>query len=253
MTGWVNSFVIVEKKVPADSNTEDHSTQKLQICLDPRDLNEALEWEPYYTRSIEEILGKFHGITWFTIADFNKGYWMDGGATPRVQETDYNGIGYWKVPVDKASNEFQHCTGCVPVKTWHSFPQCARSHWNSRWHDHFWKNWSRTWWKSLNFLEVCRKNNLTLNPDKMQFRLPKVSFFGHSWSDKADPKKIEVVKRIEIPQDVEAMRSFLGLINYLSHFEQSKASLTKWPTERNLQTESGIPAYTTLWDCLSML
>ena len=43
----------------------------------------------------------------------------------------------------------------------------------------------------LNFLEVCRKNNLTLNPDKMQFRLPKFSFFGHMWSDKglsADPK-----------------------------------------------------------------
>ena len=28
MTEWVNSFVIVEKKVPADSNTEDHSSQK---------------------------------------------------------------------------------------------------------------------------------------------------------------------------------------------------------------------------------
>ena len=32
----------------------------------------------------------------------------------------------------------------------------------------------------LNFLEVCQRNNLTLNPDKMQFRLPKVSFFGHT-------------------------------------------------------------------------
>ena len=44
VTKWVNSFVIVEKKVPIDSNTEDHSSQKkLWICLDPRDLNEALE------------------------------------------------------------------------------------------------------------------------------------------------------------------------------------------------------------------
>ena len=31
---------------------------------------------PYYTHSIEEIMGKFHGMTKFTIADFNKGYWM---------------------------------------------------------------------------------------------------------------------------------------------------------------------------------
>ena len=61
VTEWVNSFAIVEKKVPADSNTEDYYTQKkLWICLDPRDLNEALEREPYYTRSIEEIPGKFH-------------------------------------------------------------------------------------------------------------------------------------------------------------------------------------------------
>ena len=49
--------------------------KKLRICLDPRDLNEALEREPYYTHSIE-IMGKFHGMTRFTIADFNKGYWM---------------------------------------------------------------------------------------------------------------------------------------------------------------------------------
>ena len=71
----------------------------------------------------------------------------------------------------------------------------------------------------LNILEVCRKNSLTLNPDKMQFRLPKVSIFGHTWGDEglsADPKKIEAVKRMELPQDVETMRSFLGLINYLN-------------------------------------
>ena len=44
--------------------------------MDPRDLNEALEYEPYYTRSIKEILGKFHGMKKFTITDFNKGFWM---------------------------------------------------------------------------------------------------------------------------------------------------------------------------------
>ena len=34
-----------------------------------------MEQETYYTRSIKEILGKFHGMTRFTIADF-KGLWM---------------------------------------------------------------------------------------------------------------------------------------------------------------------------------
>ena len=47
VTEWVNSFVIEEKKVPMDSSNAHlpgHSVEKkLRICLDPRDLNEALE------------------------------------------------------------------------------------------------------------------------------------------------------------------------------------------------------------------
>ena len=94
----------------------------------------------------------------------------------------------------------------------------------------------------LNFLEVCRKNNLTLNAEKMQFRLPQVSFFGHTWSDHGlspDPKKIEAVKRMEIPQDVETMRSFLGLVNYLNWFSPCLAELSD-PAQRDLQAECGI-------------
>ena len=60
----------------------------------------------------------------------------------------------------------------------------------------------------INFLNICRKNTLTLNPDKMQFRLPQVSFFGHQWSAKGlspDPKKIAAAKRMDLPGDVETM------------------------------------------------
>ena len=70
---------------------------------------------------------------------------------------------------------------------------------------------------------------MTQNAEKMQFRLPKVSFFGHLWSDKGlspDPKKIEAVKRMEMPQDVETMRSFLELVNYLNRFSLCLAELS---------------------------
>ena len=80
VTEWVNSFVIMEKKLAinfSNSHSPGHTMKKkLRICLDPRDLNEALEREPYYTCPIQEIIGKFHGMTKFTIADFNKGYLM---------------------------------------------------------------------------------------------------------------------------------------------------------------------------------
>ena len=50
--------------------------RKLRICLDPRDLNEILEREPYHTHYVDEITAKLKGMTVFTIADFKKGYWM---------------------------------------------------------------------------------------------------------------------------------------------------------------------------------
>ena len=81
----------------------------------------------------------------------------------------------------------------------------------------------------INFLDICRKNTLTLNPDKMQFRLPQVSFFGHQWSAKGlspDPKKIVAVKRMDLPRDVDTMRSFLGLVNYLNRFSPCLAEIS---------------------------
>ena len=50
--------------------------KKLQICLDPRDLNEALKCEPYYSRSVDELIAKFHGCKVFPIVDMKKHYWM---------------------------------------------------------------------------------------------------------------------------------------------------------------------------------
>ena len=75
-TDWVNSYVIVEKDT-GNAHAPNHSVKKkLRICLDPRDLNEALEREPYHTRSVDKITAKLQGMTVFTIVDFKKGYWM---------------------------------------------------------------------------------------------------------------------------------------------------------------------------------
>ena len=75
-TDWVNSYVIVEKDT-GNKHVPNHTVKKkLRICLDPRDLNEALEREPYHTRSVDEITAKLQGMTVFTIVDYKKGYWM---------------------------------------------------------------------------------------------------------------------------------------------------------------------------------
>ena len=73
---WVNSYVIVEKDTGNHHSPNDTIKKKLRICLDPRDLNEALEREPYHTHSVDEITAKLQGMTVFAIVDFKKGYWM---------------------------------------------------------------------------------------------------------------------------------------------------------------------------------
>ena len=75
-TDWVNSYVIVEKDTGNHHSPNHTIKKKLRICLDPRDLNEALEREPYHTHSVDEITAKLQGMTVFTIVDFKKGYWM---------------------------------------------------------------------------------------------------------------------------------------------------------------------------------
>ena len=75
-TDWVNSYVIIEKDT-GNRHSPNHTVKKkLRICLDPRDLNEALEREPYHTCSVHEITAKLQGMTVFTIVDFKKGSWM---------------------------------------------------------------------------------------------------------------------------------------------------------------------------------
>ena len=75
-TYWVNSYVIVQKD-SGNHHLPNHTVKKkLRICLDTRDLNEALEREPYHTRSVDGITAKLQSMTVFTIVDFKKGYWM---------------------------------------------------------------------------------------------------------------------------------------------------------------------------------
>ena len=75
-TDWVNSCVDVEKNSSNYHALNHFIKRKLRICLDPRDLNEALERELYHTCSVDEITAKLKGMTVFTIVDSKKGYWM---------------------------------------------------------------------------------------------------------------------------------------------------------------------------------
>ena len=112
-TDWVNSYVIVEKDT-GNAHAPNHSVKKkLRICLDPRDLNEALEREPYHTRSVNEITAKLQGMTVFTIVE----RLLDGSSSSRFQKAYLHGFAIWQIPMDPSSHGYSCGTGHFPVQT----------------------------------------------------------------------------------------------------------------------------------------
>ena len=63
-TKWISSMVAVSKK-----------NGKLRICLDPKDLNRAIQRENYQLPTVEDIATRLHGAKVFTVMDVRNGFW----------------------------------------------------------------------------------------------------------------------------------------------------------------------------------
>ena len=203
--------------------------KKLWIYLDPRDLNEVLEHEPYYSRSVDKLIGKFHGCTVFSIVDMKKGYWMvilhPDSRPLTCRSIDIGRFQWTWLPMGTvvASDVFQKKK---LDEIFHNVPGVTGIADNMV---IYWKSIEEHDKHFLNFLWIVRKTNLRLNASKLQFQLEEVSFFGHNWSSKGispDPKKIQAIQQMEFPPDKESMHSFLGMVNFLNWYSPRLAELS---------------------------
>ena len=64
-TPWVNSTVVTTK--PNGS---------IRLCLDPWNLNKAIQRNPYYVRTIDDVIPNVSGATHFSILDARSGFWQ---------------------------------------------------------------------------------------------------------------------------------------------------------------------------------
>ena len=199
----------------------------MRICLDPRDLNEALEKEPYHTCSVDEIMAKLQGMTVFTIVDCKKGCWMvvlhPDSRKLTCMALPFGRFQWTWLPMgtvvaqdifqSKLDSIFIGMEGVTGIAD--DMVIAGRDEME---HD---RNF-------LAFMEKCMENNLTLNLEKIQFKQTQVSFYGHCWSKHGispDPKKIQALKHMESPLDKKTMRSFAGMINYLNRYSALSAHL----------------------------
>ena len=78
--------------------------------------------------------------------------------------------------------------------------------------------------------ERFKLKGLTLNKSKCTFSRNQIKFFGFIFSDKgisADPEKVDAIKRAERPNSPSEVRSFLGMVGYVSRFIHDYNTITE--------------------------
>ena len=209
---WASPVVLVKKK-----------DGSLCFCIDLRKLNARTIKDAYSLPRIEESLDCLNGATIFTSLDLKSGYWqveLDDESIPLTAFT-VGPLGFYecvRMPfgLTNAPATFQrlmesclgemHLNWCIiyldNVIIFSSTPE-----------EHI------TRLRAV--LQKLRTAGLKLKPSKCNFFRDRISYLGHIVSKngvETDPKKIKVIQKWPVPENVYDVRSFLGFTNYYRKF-----------------------------------
>lgn len=214
-TEWVSHLVIVKK-----------SNGKLRLCLDPHNLNQAIQRPHYQMPIIEEIIPKLSKAKIFSVLDAKDGFWQIPLSNESSMLTCFNtpfGRYRWNVlpfGVNCAPEEFQRrmhqaleglpgtaviADDILVYGEGENVEEAQKDH-------------------EINLrklLERCKEKNIKINQDKMKLRLEEVRYMGHIISKdgvKIDPKKVEAITQMPRPKDLTQLKRFMGMTTYLTKF-----------------------------------
>ena len=221
-TAWVNSLVYRRKP-----------NGKLQICLDPKDLNRAISREHHVIPTLEEILPKLSGAKFFSIVDAKCGYWNVELDNESSYLTTFNSpfgrYRFLRMPFGlkmsqdvfqaKIDQTFEGCEGTIGIADdIVIFGKSEQEH-DRHLHD---------------MLTRCRSTGLKLNPDKCKIKQRKIKFYGVICGEdgvQPDPSKVSALKNLAAPTTTQELQTFLGLVTYMGPFISSLSTLTAPPLE----------------------
>ena len=217
-TDWVNSIVVAEKP-----------NGKLRLCLDPKDLNNAIKRPHYSTKTLEEALAEIPNAKYFSKLDAQSGYWQlkldDKSSYLTTFNTPHGRYRFKRLPFGlvcaqdyfqmKMDQIFEGIQGVTPLVDDVLIAGSTQEE-----HD-------KTLMKAL---ERARERNLKLNPEKLTVGVQQVDYFGHlvtSEGLKPDPTKVNAIVNMPAPTDKKELSTILGMITYLSKFSPSLSETTK--------------------------
>ena len=207
-TPWVNSMVTVVKG------------DKIRICLDPTDLNKAIQREHYPMRTIEEVASRMPNAKCFSRFDAKRAYWqiaLDKRSSLLTTFNTPNGrYRFTRLPfgISSASEVFQRAM----EETFRGLDGIEIIHddllvWGTSRQEHD---------VSLrNMLERARQTGIKFTLEKVEVRVNSVQYVGHILSDrglKPTADRVEAILEMPPPDNKEDLLRFLGVIQYLSKF-----------------------------------
>ena len=202
-TEWVSQMVAARKK-----------DGSIRICIDPRDLNKALRRPHHPMRSVEDVASRMPNATVFSTLDARTGFWqINLDHESSLLTTFSTPFGRYRFRgITSASEVFQRAM----EELFAGYP-CAivvddLLVWGEGTVEHD-ANLRKV-------LQRAREVNLKLTPKKCKFRLDQVPYVGHLFTKglKPDEAKVKAIREVPSPDSPEALRRFLGMINYLHKF-----------------------------------
>ena len=207
-TEWVSSMVVSLRN------------NKVRICIDPKDLNEAIKREHHPMKTVEEVASSIPGAKLFSVLDAKSGYMQIKLDNDSSYLTTFNtpiGRFRWlRLPfgIKSAPEIYQRIMdqmlegieGAFTIMDDILIAGRDREH-----HDHILRA----------VIKRATEYNLRLNFDKCRVRRESVPYVGHVISAEGirpDPEKLRAVCDMPPPTSKEAVRRFLGLVQYLSKF-----------------------------------
>ena len=208
-TDWVSNLVIVEKP-----------NGKLCVCLDPRDLNQAIKRQHYQLPTAKDILSQMAGAKYFSKLDASSGYWQlkfdEQSSKLLAFHTPFGRYKFKRLPfgVNCASEIFQ----AEVTEILEGLEGCANAQddivvWGDTKDNH-----DR---RLKNVLSRIRFSGYKLNRSKCIFGSNQITYLGQlltSEGVKADSQKVSAILSMPAPENRSDLQRFLGMVTYLGKF-----------------------------------
>jgi hypothetical protein len=208
-TEWVNSLLIIEKK-----------NHTLRLCLDPRQLNQAIRREHFQIPTFDDVIAELHGKKMFTVIDMRDGFWhikLDEASSRLCTfNTPFGRYSFQRLAfgISSAPEVFQRKNfelfGDIP-NVHIVFDDIIIAAADDAEHDAALRE----------LFDRARRFNVRFNKDKLRIKLPSVRYLGHVLSAdgvKPDPDKVRAINDMPTPTDKKSLQRFIGMVQFLGRW-----------------------------------